>query len=298
MAHSLNLSGIMPPIPTPFDGAGNIEHQALTDNIARWNAYDLAGYVVLGSNGEAAYHTDEEKVRIWETARRATPAGKLMIAGSGCESTRHTIALTRRAADVGADGALLVTPHYYSGKMTADALVHHFHAVADASPIPVALYNVPKFTHVDMDAATVARAAEHPNVVGLKDSGGNVAKLADIVRLTDPGFQVLAGSASFLFPALTLGAVGGVVALANVAPQQALDIQSLTREGRWEEAAELQRRMVPVNAAVTSRFGIAGLKAALDMLGFYGGPVRSPLRDLVETDRQTLRDVLTAGGLL
>ena len=288
----------MPPIPTPFDTVGEIDHQALIDNIERWNAYDLAGYVVLGSNGEAVYHTEEEKVRVWESARRAIPSEKLMIAGTGCESTRQTIALTHRAADTGAEGALLVTPHYYGGKMTPDALVRHFHAVADTSPIPVMLYNVPKFTHVDMDATTVARAAEHPNIVGLKDSGGNVAKLADIVRLTGPDFQVLAGSASFLFAALTLGAVGGVVALSNIAPQQSIDIYRLTREGQWEEAAELQRRMVPVNAAVTARFGVAGLKAALDMLGFYGGPVRSPLCDLAETERQTLRDILAAGGLL
>jgi 4-hydroxy-2-oxoglutarate aldolase len=160
------------------------------------------------------------------------------------------------------------------------------------------LYNVPKFTHVDMDASAIARAARHPNVIGVKDSGGNVAKLADVVRLTGPDFQVLAGAASFFFAGLALGAVGGVLALANVAPQQAIDIQRLFEAGRWDEAAELQRRMIPVNAAVTARFGIAGLKAALDMLGYHGGPVRSPLEDLTGDDFQVLRDVLVEGGLL
>ncbi len=221
-----------------------------------------------------------------------------MIAGTGCESTRATIALTCRAAEAGADAALVVTPHYYKGRMTPDALVGHFCAVADASPIPVLLYNVPSNTGVDMDAATIARAAQHPNIVGVKDTGGNIAKMADTVRLVRPGFQVLAGSAGFFFAGLAIGAVGGVLALANIAPQQAIDIYRLFKAGRWDEAAELQRRMLPVNAAVTARFGIAGLKAALDMLGYYGGPVRPPLLAITDAERQTLRTILAEGGLL
>jgi 4-hydroxy-2-oxoglutarate aldolase len=295
---TISLSGVFPPIPTPFDGEGEVALSALVENLERWNEYDLAGYVVLGSNGEAVYLTEREKLRVWETARQAIPPDKLMIAGTGCESTRQTIALTRQAAEAGADAALLVTPHYFDSKMTPGGLVRHYEAVADGSPIPVVLYNVPKFTHVDMDAGTIARAARHPNVVGVKDSGGNVAKLADVVRLTGPDFQVLAGSAGFFFAGLTLGAVGGVLALANVAPQQAIDIQRLFEAGRWDEAAELQRRMIPVNAAVTARFGIAGLKTALDILGYHGGPVRSPLENLTGDDFQTVWDVLAEGGVL
>ncbi len=295
---TISLRGVFPPIPTPFDAEGNVAHQALAENIERWNQYDLAGYVVLGSNGEAVYLTEEEKVRVWETARKAIPSDKLMIAGTGCESTRQTIALTRRAAELGADAALVLTPHYYSGKMTPDSLVHHYEAVAEASPIPVMLYNVPKFTRVDMDAPTIARSAQHVNVVGIKDSSGNVAKLADLVRLTDPEFQVLAGTGGVFFAGLTLGAVGGILALANVAPQECVDIYRLFQKGQWDEAAELQRRMLPVNAAVTGGFGIAGLKAALDMLGYCGGPVRPPLLDLTAAERETLREILAEGGLL
>jgi 4-hydroxy-2-oxoglutarate aldolase len=221
-----------------------------------------------------------------------------MIAGTGCESTRETIALTRQAAQVGADAALVLTPHYYGSKMTPDCLVRHYQAVADASPIPILLYNVPGFTHVDVDAATIARAAHHPNVAGIKDSGGNLAKLADVVRLTGPDFQVLAGSAGFFLAGLAVGAVGGVLALANVAPQECIGIYRLFKAGQWDEAAELQRRMVPVNAAVTARFGVAGLKAAMDMLGYYGGPVRSPLLDLTGAERQALHGVLVDGGLV
>jgi len=293
-----SLSGVFPPIPTPFDAQGDVAYEALVENLERWNQYDLAGYVVLGSNGEAVYLTQEEKRRVLETARRVIPSDRVMIAGTGCESTRQTIALTRQAAQAGVDAALVVTPHYFDSEMTPDSLVSHFQAVAEASPIPLVLYNVPKFTHVDMDAATIVRAAHHPNIIGIKDSGGNVARLADVVRLTGPAFQVLAGSAGFFFAALTLGAVGGVLALANVAPQQCIDIYRLFRAERWDEAAGLQRRMIPVNGAVTARFGIAGLKAALDMRGYYGGPVRSPLLDLSESERQALRAVLVAGGLL
>jgi len=295
---SISLSGVFPPIPTPFDAEGNVAYLALAENLKRWNQYGLAGYVVLGSNGEAPYIEEDEKIRILETARPFIPQGKLMIAGTGCESTRQTIALTRRAAAAGADAALVVTPHYYGSKMTGDSLVHHYEAVADASPIPILIYNVPKFTHVNIDAVAIARAARHPNIAGMKDTNGDMAQLANTVRLTGPQFQVLAGSAGFFLAGLALGAVGGILALANIAPVQALDMYRLFKAGQWDEAADLQRRMIPVNAAVTARFDIAGLKAALEMLGYYGGPVRSPLLDLAESDRTALRAILVEGGIL
>jgi 4-hydroxy-2-oxoglutarate aldolase len=264
----------------------------------RWNIHDLAGYVVLGSNGEAVYLNQQEKVHVLETAREVIPPEKVMLAGTGCESTRDTIALTRQAAQAGANAALVVTPHYYGGKMTPASLVQHYQVLADLAPIPVVIYNVPKFTHVDLTAETIAQIAQHPNVIGIKDSGGNIAKLADVVRMTSSDFQVLAGSAGFFFAGLTLGAVGGVLALANIAPRTCVEIYEQSLAGEWQEAAELQRRMVPVNAAVTSRFGIAGLKAALDMLGYYGGPVRAPLSNLTATERQTLRAILEEGEVL
>ena len=299
---TVSLSGVFPPLPTPFDAEGGLALEALVANLERWNACDLGGYVVLGSNGEAGYLSEDERVRVWETAREVIPPEKVMLAGTGCESTRATIALTRRAAEAGADAALVVTPNYYDGKMTPAALLSHYRAVADGSPIPVVLYNVPKFTHVELDAETIAQAARHPNIVGIKDSSGNIAKLTEVVRLTGPaaetGFQVMAGTAGYFLTGLLMGAVGGVLAVANVAPQESVELYRLFEAGRWDEATDLQRRLIPVNTAVTGRFGIAGLKAALDMLGYYGGPVRSPLQPVVEDERRALRGVLVEGGLL
>ncbi|MBN1811003.1 MAG: dihydrodipicolinate synthase family protein [Anaerolineae bacterium] len=295
---TISLHGVFPPIPTPFNVQGEVDCGALTANLERWNAYGLAGYVVAGSNGEAAFLTEEEKRRVWETARRTIPAGKLLIAGTGCESTRQTIALTQVAAETGADAALVVTPHYYSQIVSPQALLRHYQVVADASPIPIILYTVPKFTHVDLDAATIARASLHSNVVGVKDSSGDLIKIADTVGMTGPDFQVLAGSGGFFLAGLAVGVMGCVPALGNVAPQEVIDIQHLFEARRMDDAAELQRRMIPINTAVTARFGVPGLKAALDMLGYYGGPVRAPLMDLGESGRLILQDILVEGGLL
>jgi 4-hydroxy-2-oxoglutarate aldolase len=294
----LSFAGVFPPIPTPFETNGEVAYDALTSNLARWNAYELAGYIVLGSNGEGVLLSTEEKVQVWQVARRAIPRSKLMIAGTGAQSTRGTIALTQRAADAGADAALVVTPHYYSPKMTADALVRHYEAVADASPIPVLIYNVPKFTGVNMDAAALARVAHHSRIVGTKDTSGNITQLAQTVHLAGPDFQVLAGSANFFLAGLAVGAVGGILALANLAPDRCLELYGYFVEGRMAEAAALQRRLIPANHAVTAGLGIAGLKAALDMLGYYGGPVRAPLLDLNGRERQKLREILEEGGLL
>lgn len=295
---ALSFAGVFPPIPTPFDAGGEVAYGALVANLERWNDYDLAGYVVLGSNGEGVLLSDEEKGQVWEAARRAIPQPKALIAGTGAQSTRGTIALTRRAADAGADAALVVTPAYYSPKMTAEALVRHYEAVADASPIPILIYNVPKFTGVNMDAAAIARAADHANIVGTKDTGGNITQLAQTVHLAGPGFQVLAGSAGFFLAGLTVGAVGGILALANIAPDRCLELYGHFVAGRMAEAAALQRRLIPVNNAVTSGLGIAGLKAALDLLGYYGGPVRPPLLDLGADEHRRLQEILEEGGIL
>ena len=298
MMEKLSLSGVYAPIPTPFDADGAVAHDKLAENIAKWSETPLAGLLVLGSNGEFAYLSDKEKVEVLRTARQAIPRDKLFIAGTGCESTRCTLELTEQAAAIGADAAIVITPSYYTSKMDAQAMRRHFLELADRSPLPIILYNMPACTGVDLSAETVVELAQHPNIVGIKDSSGNVVKLGEIVRAAPPNFSVLAGSASFLYPALALGAVGGIMALANIAPEQCYLIYRYTLEGRHEEARRLQLRMIPPNIAVTARFGVPGLKLALDWLGYYGGPPRSPLGPLDEAQQAALRAILVEGGIL
>jgi 4-hydroxy-2-oxoglutarate aldolase len=292
------IRGVIPPIPTPFDGDGRILHEQLRANLGRWFAAGLHGVVVLGSNGEFVLLDEAEKFALWETARDAIPPDRVFIAGAGAESTAATIALTRRSAQLGADGAMIVTPHYYRGQMNPASLIHHYRAIADASPIPIIIYNVPANTNVDMDAATIIELARHENIVGVKDSSGNFAKMGQVIRAARSGFALLAGSGSFLFPALMIGAKGGVPAVANVAPRECVEIYESFRRGDYETARELQLKLLPVNEAVTSRWSVPGLKAALDETDYYGGPPRLPLLSLGEADRAKLREVLLAAGVL
>ena len=291
------FQGMFPPIATPFvDDQVALDH--LRENLARWNETDLAGYVVVGSNGENVLLDDKEKAAVVRAARDAIPADKTLIVGTGAQSTRATIAATRRAADLGADGALVITPSYYRSAMTDEAFIRHYSALADASPIPILIYNVSKFTGVVISPATVAELAAHPRIVGIKDSDGNVAQLIDLVRLCPPDFHVLVGNAPAYFSGLGVGAVGGILALANVAPRECVTIKRLCDEGRWDEARAIHFRLLPVGRAVTSQFGIGGFKAALDLLGYYGGPPRSPLAYPRPEVVEEIRRILIEAGLL
>lgn len=294
----LDLGGIYPPVPTPFDAKGAIDIPSLRFNLEFLSGYDLRGVVLLGSNGEAVHLTMDERVALLESVRPLIPHDRLMIAGTGCSSTIQTIELSQRAADAGADAVLVLPPHYYKSQMTDDVLVRHYHAVGDACPVPVLLYNMPACTGIDMSADTISAIATHPGICGLKDSGGNVAKLGSLAERLGSEFQILAGSAGFLLPALSVGAVGGVLALANIAPAQCLSILEHVGKDEWKAARTVQTRLVDVNAAVTSRWGVAGLKAAMNLLGLHGGHVRAPLQALSESNTARLADILTASGIL
>jgi len=296
---SLKLEGVFPPVPTPFDADGEILPNKLKANIALWNRTGLHGYVILGSNGEAVMLTEQEKIALWQAAREAIPRDRLFLIGAGMESTRASIALAKRAAELGADAAMFVTPSYYKAEMKSATLVNHYRVIADASPLPVIVYNMPAATGLDIDANTVIQLAQHPNIVGIKDSSGNVAKYADIVRAVRPDFSVLAGSGGYMYPALCVGAQGAVAALANVAPRECVAMYDAFRAGRHNEARALQLRFVQLNAAVTTRWNVPGLKAALEELnqGFYGGPPRLPLRPLGDEDRAALRKAMQEAGV-
>jgi len=273
----LNLKGLYPPLPTSFDDHEELNLTAIRENIEHLCKYDLSGILVLGSNGELVMLSKEEKRKVYEIARQSIPQDKLMIAGTGAQSNRETTDLTQIAADSGADAVLVLSPSYYKGQMNSEALVKFYHDIAEQSAVPVIIYNMPANSGIDMDADTILTAAEHENIIGLKDSGGNLIKMAAIINNSKPGFQVLAGSASFLLPALSIGAVGGILALANIAPGLCLDIYKSFMKGDLEMARNYQLQAVELNTAVTRRWGVPALKAAMDHLGLYGGPVRKPL---------------------
>jgi 4-hydroxy-2-oxoglutarate aldolase len=294
----ISLGGIFSPLATPFDEQDEFAPEKMAFNISRLNQTSLRGYVVLGSNGEYVYLNEKEKIEVLKTARQAIPKDKLMIAGTGCESTRNTIHLTLKAAEIGADAAIIVNPSYYKNDMTVPILADHYQNIADASPIPIIIYNFPPGTGIDLSAELLVQLSHHPNIIGVKDTGGVIPKMGETIRQAAPGFQVLAGSASFLFPSLVIGAVGGVLALANIAPNECVDIYRLFCAGDIANGRALHLRMLPVNAAITSRFGISGLKVAMDMLGYQGGMPRSPLLPLPETKKQELQNILETGGLL
>ncbi|HUG60763.1 MAG TPA: dihydrodipicolinate synthase family protein, partial [Methylomirabilota bacterium] len=253
--------------------------------------------VILGSNGESALLDEDEKLRLIAAGVEAIDGRKVVMAGTGAESTRATIAFTRRASELGIDYALVVTPHYYKPRYDHAAYLAHYTAVADASPAPVIVYVMAAYTGVDLAPSLVVDLSQHPNIVGVKDSGGNAPKVAEMVASAAPEFGVLAGSASFLYAALCLGATGGIVALGNVAPGLCKELARLFSAGEHDAARALQARLLAPNAAVTSRFGIAGLKVALDAVGLRGGPPRPPLQPLSDRDAAEVCRVLDAAGI-
>jgi 4-hydroxy-2-oxoglutarate aldolase len=272
------FAGIYTPIATPFRDDGTVDERALAANVSRWMTTPLTGLVVLGSNGEAASLEDAEADRVVEIVRAAVPSSRPLIAGTGRESTRATIGATRRAAAAGADAALVRTPSFFKPQMTTDAFVRHVTEVADASPVPVLLYNVTLYTGVNLLPDAVERLAVHPNIVGMKESGSDIGQIAEYVARTPDDFTVLAGSATTLVHALCAGCDGAILALASLAPAECVLMLTLVREKRLDEAHALQRRLMPLARSVGTSYGVPGLKAALELKGYAGGPPRPPLR--------------------
>lgn len=298
-ASTLDISGIYPPVVTPFNVDESIAYDKFESNIQTWNTIPFRGYVVQGSNGEYAYLTPEERVDMVSKVVQWVGDQKLVIAGSGCESTRDTIVMSQKMADAGAHAVLVVTPCYYKGGMSNAALMDHYTKVANASPIPVILYSVPANTGIDLAVDVIVKLSEHENIIGLKDSGGDISKIGLVVHSTkDNDFQVLAGSGSFLFPAYAVGCVGGVLAVANVLGPACCELEALYKQGKMTEAKELQHRLIEPNINVTKKYGVPGLKAAMEWFGYYGGPTRSPLQKLSQDDVNALRKVFEKCGFL
>ena len=287
------LRGIYPPLPTFFDAHEELDLATLQRHIHNLKESGIAGYVVMGTNGEAVHLASDERAQVIEAAREAAGGDARILAGCGEQSTRGTIANCQQAARYGANAALVLPPFYFKSRMDNHALIAHYRAVADSSPLPVVIYNMPANTAgLDLDAATICTLAAHPNIVGVKDSAGNMAKLAQIVAQVPSHFRVLAGSAGYLLPALAVGAVGAIAALANIFPREVCRVQDLFLAGQLEEARILQARLAPANAAVTTIYSVPGLKAALELTLGYGGPPRSPLQALTEQERNQLAKIL------
>ena len=290
----MNLEAVFPPIPTPFAG-DDIDAAAIRANVGRLMETGLGGIVALGSNGEAPLLDETESDRVIAAAREATPSERTLIAGTGRESTQATIAASKRAAALGADAVLVRTPSYYKGRMTPDAFVAHYSAVADRSPVPVLIYNYPAVTGVNIVAAAVGRLSRHANIVGIKETGSDTAQVADFVAASAESFTVIAGSAPTFYSSLCVGARGAILAVACVLPDLCVALLEHYCAGRHREARELQRRLTPLAKLVTTVHGVPGLKAALDLVGFTGGLPRPPLapcsREGVEEIRRELEAV-------
>jgi 4-hydroxy-2-oxoglutarate aldolase len=334
------LRGILPPLPTPFKADGALDLEALRSNVEQLNATGLTGYVALGTNSEAVHVTPEEASQVFATVKQAAAPGKIVIAGTGQLSTAATLDMTKRAADAGCDAALIVTPFYYKNSMTGEALKKHYFTIADQSPIPVMIYNVPANTGLNVASSIVAEIAQHPNIVGIKDSAGDINQIAETVGLTrskrserneatseseHPStaaslrsasahalsdaqhrgragraaseFAVFSGNFGAMLPSFSFGVVGGILAVSNIAPNECVQIYELFQQGKIVEAGELHLRLLPVARAVTSQFGVPGLKAAMDRRGYRGGYPRLPLLPLEENQRAELEKILREANL-
>ena len=272
------LHGILPPIATPFDHRGDLYKVKVQHNIEKWNRTGLTGYVVCGSTGESVYLTTEEKLQLWEWVAEYAASDKILVCGTGMESVRETVALTNAAAERGYKAAMVRTPHYYKNLVhKMDAQILYFRAVADQVKIPVMIYNWPQVTAVDISVEAVATLSHHPNIFGIKESSGSLEKCIQMIKDVEPGFQVLTGSAPILAPSLAIGCAGAVLAFANAAPYSTISIWEAHRSREFAASMDWQNRILRAAQLVTVKYGIPGLKYAMDLNGYYGGPPRLPL---------------------
>lgn len=299
-AGRVDLRGTFLPLTTPFDPVtGDVDVVAFRANLRHWFQSPIKGVLVAGSTGESVFLDEGERIALLEAACDVVPPEAVVIAGSGSESTRHTIHLTRQAAEAGADAVLVSPPAYYRGAMTPAVLARHFKEVADASPVPVIIYQVPlRMSTLDLPTGLIEELSQHPNITGIKDSRGKLGLVGELVQHSADDFQVMVGSGALLYGALETGAVGGIVAVGLLAPGEAAEISSAFRAGRTADAGRIQERIASVHQLIIAGMGVPGAKAALDLLGLRGGPPRPPLAAATEVKVSEIRSVLEAAELL
>jgi 4-hydroxy-2-oxoglutarate aldolase len=288
----MEIRGIFPALVTPFAPDESVSLTGVTENIWRYSQTRVAGYVVLGSTGESVMLSREEADSVLATAKEAAGSDKLLIAGTGAESTAETVARTKRAATLGYALALVKTPYYYKPVYRAETYFRHYRAVADASPIPILLYSVPQFTGISLETPEILTLAEHPNIAGIKDSSGNIQRVGEIVAGVRRKFAVLTGGAAVIYPALTVGADGAVLALAAALPEKCAELHDLAQRGQHQEARQLQHLLVNASKRIVSENGIAGVKYAMDLRGYLGGLPRLPLLPLSEEKKRAIAEVV------
>lgn len=293
----MDLSGVFVPSVTPFDDAGEIDLDAFRANCRTWLEAGISGLVVGGTSGEAVLLDEDERFALWSVAREEL-GDRILIAGTGAESTRASVRLAMAAADAGADALLVQPPAFFKGAMSAAALDAHFREVADASPVPVIVYQVPlKCSTLDLPNDWVAEISHHPNVVGIKDSRGKLELVEELVQKCAPGFQVLVGSGAILYAGLQAGAVGGILGVANLMAEDCAEICRAFAAGDDARAEEVQRWVAPVHNTIVAVMGVPGLKAALDRMGMHGGRPRMPLHPLAAERVPELEAALTEAGI-
>ena len=290
----MDFSGVFAALTTPFAADDSVAISDLKQNIQRYNATGLAGYVVQGSTGESVLLSRAEWDSVLVAAKEAASPQKKLLAGTGVESTAETISRTKRAAELGYHAALVKTPYYYKPVYKPEVFIAHYRRVADASPIPVLLYSVPQFTGISLEAPEVAVLAEHPNIVGIKESSGHVQRVGEMIAATPASFQVLTGGAGVLLPSLTVGAKGAILALASALPEKCAELYELTRRGQLETARELQKALLRASRLIVSELGIAGVKFVMDQRGYYGGQPRLPLLPVADAAKKRVLELLTA----
>ena len=292
-----SFKGIFPPLSTPFVD-DKISPEKFKENIQKYNSLDLAGYVILGTSGESPLLSVEESEKLVRAGKEAASKGKKIIVGTGLESTKMTLEFTNRMADLDIDAAMIRTPSYFKSRMNREALKKHFLFLADQSKVPVLIYNNPRVLGVSVDLELLIELSTHPNIAGIKDSSGDLSFLAETIPHIDPHFSFLIGSGGVFLPGLRLGATGGILAIAGIAPAQCAELYQLHLEGKMDDALKLQFDLAPLNRAVVQTFGIPGLKYSLDMVGYYGGPCRLPLLPLDDKSKKEMKAVLSKLGLL
>jgi len=287
-----NLKGIFCPVVTPFNRRGGIDEGLFRQNLQKLGGIGLSGVLVAGSTGEGPYLGERERLRLVEVARGLVRAPELLIAGTGLESTDATVRLSREAVARGADALLVLTPNYYKSKMDADTLAAHYRAVARQVERPVIIYSIPQFTGLHLEPATIAKLSRIPNVVGLKESSGDIRFVRAVLRAVRPGFRVLVGSVLIVVEALRAGAVGAVLGQANFAPELCVGLYQAFRQKKRKTALQFQERLLPLARKIALPFGVPGIKAALNLSGYAGGSPRAPLTPLGPAARKSVAEAL------